>query len=71
MDVSANTEPQAAPSKARSRYLAGLRAGWLDESLGIVEPEIGYPDDDPYLAGVLRGRAAWRREASFGTREQS
>jgi len=47
---------------AEDRYRAGLRAGWIDESHGILEPESGYPDDDPYLRGVKRGRAAWRRE---------
>lgn len=48
---------------AEDRYRAGLRAGWNDEALGILEPELGYPDDEPYLRGVRRGRAAWRREA--------
>ncbi|MCK9358104.1 MAG: hypothetical protein M0R22_13315 [Dehalococcoidia bacterium] len=51
-------------SEAERLYLAGLRAGWIDESLGIVEPELGYRDDGPYLAGMRRGRMAWRRESS-------
>jgi len=49
---------------ARDAYLAGLKAGWIDESLGIVEPVPPYPDDAPYLEGVRRGRAAWRREVA-------
>jgi hypothetical protein len=48
---------------AETRYLAGLKAGWIDESLGVKEPESGYPVDEPYLHGVRRGREAWRREA--------
>jgi hypothetical protein len=49
---------------AEDRYRAGLRAGWNDEALGILEPELGYPNDEPYLHGVRRGREAWRREAA-------
>lgn len=46
---------------AEQKYMAGLRAGYLDESHGIIEPEQGYPMDEPYLAGVRAGREAWRR----------
>lgn len=49
---------------ASERYLAGLRAGWVDESMGILEPEHGYGVDDYYLAGVRKGREAWRREST-------
>lgn len=49
---------------ARQLYLAGLRAGYLDESHGILEPEHGYRMDEPYRAGVRAGRASWRRDAS-------
>jgi hypothetical protein len=42
-------------------YRAGLRAGYLDESHGILEPANGYQVDEPYMAGVRAGREAWRR----------
>lgn len=48
---------------ARDRFLAGLRAGWIDESMGITEPVPAYPDSNVYMAGVRRGRAAWRMES--------
>jgi hypothetical protein len=50
-------------SDSEKLFEAGLRAGFLDESHGILEPESGYPDG-PYLAGVRRGREAWRRESA-------
>jgi hypothetical protein len=45
---------------ATDLYRAGLRAGYLDESWGILEPEDGYRIDEEYRAGVRAGRAAWR-----------
>jgi len=47
--------------RCRLDYEAGLRAGFQDESLGILEPAEGYPDSDPYLAGVCEGRRLWRQ----------
>jgi len=43
------------------QYEQGLLTGIIDAATGVLEPENGYPNSDPFLEGVRRGRAAWKK----------